>query len=278
MIDFLSNPEWIKPQMDFLVFLQNIRTGSPIIFDKLFLLITIFGEIWLPTLICAIVYWCIDFKTGIYLLSLEGLNRFFTHFLKMIACVYRPWIIDSRIHPSELAIPYAIGYSFPSGHSSMSSSVFGGIAFLLRKNKIFSVIFVCFILLIGFSRLWLGVHTLQDVVCGLLIGFILVFALNPLIKWAEKDSKRYIILLTIIDFLVIAALIYTYFFAEYRLDYVSGTLLVDPQKLRYVTIVEFGAALGIINGCYLCRCLDKTTYYKRNNWRYRNNYIGQIPV
>ena len=253
MIDFLSNTELIRPQMDFLIFLQNIRINCPIIFDKLFLLITIFGEIWLPTLVCAIVYWCIDFKAGIYLLSLESFNRFFAHFLKMITCVYRPWILDNRIHPSELAIPYAKGYSFPSGHSAMSSSVFGGLAYLSRKSKLLTFSLICLILLVGFSRLWLGVHSPQDVICGLLIGLILVFAVNPIIKWAEKNSKRYIILLTIIDILIIIALIYTYFFATYRIDYVCGTLLVNPQKLKYVNIVEFGYSLGLINGCYLCR-------------------------
>ena len=252
MIDFLSSPDWIRPQMDFLVFLQNIRMNSSIIFDKLFLLITIFGEIWLPTLICAIIYWCVDFRAGIYLLSLEGFNRFFAHFFKMIACVYRPWVLDSRIHPSELAVPFAKGYSFPSGHSAMSSAVFGGIAYLLRKNKLICISLICLVLLIGFSRLWLGVHSPQDVICGLLTGFILVFAINPIIKWAEKDSKRYMILLAIINILVLAALVYTYFFATYRMDYVNGTLLVNPQKLRYVTVVEFGYALGLINGCYLC--------------------------
>ena len=44
MIDFLSNPDWIRPQMDFLVLLQNIRIGSAITIDKLFLLITIFSS------------------------------------------------------------------------------------------------------------------------------------------------------------------------------------------------------------------------------------------
>ena len=147
MIDFLSNPDWIRPQMDFLVFLQNIRINSPIIFDKLFLLITMFGEIWLPTLVCAIVYWCIDFRIGLYLFSLEGFNRFFAHFFKMVGCVYRPWVLDNRIHPSELAIPFAKGYSFPSGHSSMSSSVFGGVAYILRKNKILSIALIWLVLL-----------------------------------------------------------------------------------------------------------------------------------
>ncbi len=253
MIDCLSNMEWLKPQMDFLVFLQNIRLNSSIIYDKLFLTITIFGETWLPTLICAIVYWCIDFKAGIYLFSLESFNRFVAHFLKMIACVYRPWVLDNRIHPSELAVPFAKGYSFPSGHSTMSSAVLGGIAYLLRKNKLLCISLICLVLLIGFSRLWLGVHTPQDVIIGLLIGFVLVFATEPMIKWAEQDSKRYIFLLALINILVISALIYTYFFETYRMDYISGVLLVDPQNLRYVNVVEFGYSLGLINGCYLCR-------------------------
>ena len=253
MIECLSNTEWLKPQMDFLVFLQNIRVNSSIIFDKFFLTITIFGETWLPTLICALIYWCIDFKAGIYLFTLESFNRFIAHFLKMVACVYRPWVLDSRIHPSELAVPFAKGYSFPSGHSTMSSSVLGGIAYLLRKNKLLCISLICLVLLIGFSRMWLGVHTPQDVIIGLLIGFALVFALEPMIKWAEKDSKRYIILLAIINIFVVSALIYTYFFATYRMDYVSGVLLVNPQNLRYVNVVEFGYSLGLINGCYLCR-------------------------
>ena len=36
------------------------------------------------------------------------------------------------------------------------------------------------------------------------------------------------------------------------MDYVDGVLLVNPQNLRYVTVVEYANALGLINGCYLC--------------------------
>ena len=253
MIDCLSNPVWINPQIDILLFLQNIRIEQPVIFDKFFLSITILGEIWLPTLICAIAYWCIDFRAGIYLFSLEGLNSIITHFFKMIACVYRPWILSDKIHPSELAVPFAKGYSFPSGHSSMCSSVIGGVAYLLRKKKIICIFLICLILLVGFSRLWLGVHTPQDVVCGLLTGLILVFLVNKIINWAEENKNRYLFLMLIVNITVIFALIYLRYFVSYRMDYIDGKLLVDPLKTMYVTITNYIYFLGILNGCFLCR-------------------------
>ena len=169
----------------------------------------------------------------------------------MLACVYRPWILDTRIHPSELAIPYATGYSFPSGHSALSSSVLGGCAFLL-KHKIWSTILILLVLLVGFSRLWLGVHSPQDVIVGLILGFALVFILHRLIEWAEKDRNRYILLLFIINFFAIAAMIYMYFFNTYRIDYVAGKILVDPQGLKYDAMVTYSFSLGLLNGCFLC--------------------------
>ena len=99
MIDCFSNPSWINPQIDFLLFLQNLRISYFESFDKFFLSVTIFGELWIPTLVCAITYWCIDFRAGMYLFGLEGVNVIITHLLKMIVCVYRPWVLDSRIEP-----------------------------------------------------------------------------------------------------------------------------------------------------------------------------------
>ena len=253
MIDCLSNPSWINPQIDFLLFLQNIRTGHFEIFDKFFLSITIFGEFWLPTLICAIVYWCIDLRAGMYLFSLEGINALFAHFLKMIACVYRPWVLSDKIQPSGLAMPYAKGYSCPSGHSAMSSSVLGGVAFLKRKNILIVTLLIGLILLIGFSRMWLGVHTPQDVVFGLTIGLILVFAVNKIIDWAEYNTNRYLYLAGIINIFAVLALIYVCYFNTYRIDYINGELRVNPYKQIYTTVVVYAFILGLLNGCFLCR-------------------------
>lgn len=253
MIDCLSNSSWISPQIDCLLFLQNIRINCSDVIDKFFLSVTTLGELMLPTILAAIAYWCIDFKIGIYLFSLHGVNLLIAQFLKMIACVYRPWVLDSKIEPSKLAIVQAGGYSFPSGHSATSSSVIGGIAYTVRKNKILCLFLICLILLVGFSRLWLGVHTPQDVVCGLSLGLILVFALNGLINWAEKDKNRYLYLLAAIDVFAVLALVYVFFFNTYRIDYVDGKLLVDPMKSKEVLSLCYGYALGLLNGCFLCR-------------------------
>lgn len=253
MIDCLSNPSWLNPQIDFLLFLQNIRIAQPEFIDKFFLSITIFGEFWLPTLICAIVYWCIDFKAGLYLFTLEGFNSVITHFLKMLACVYRPWVLSDKIHPSKLAVPFAKGYSFPSGHSAMSSSVLGGTAFILRRKPIICILLICLILLIGFSRLWLGVHTPQDVVCGLLIGLASIFIVDRIINYAEKRQNRYLILAFILNITVALILLYICRFNTYRTDYVSGELLVNPAKSIYSTVVIYGYLLGLLNGAFLCR-------------------------
>ena len=253
MITCLSNPEWLKPQIDLLLFLQNIRICHSEIIDTFFLSITVFGEFWLPTVICAVTYWCFDFRAGIYLFSLESINIFIAHFLKMLACVYRPWILDDKIHPSALAVPYAKGYSFPSGHSAMSSSVLGGFAYILRKKKILFIILVTLILLIMFSRLWLGVHTLQDIFGGLFIGLTLIFAVNKIINWAENNRNRYLYLIGIINFTAALALIYICYFNHCRIDYINGEILVNPIKSIYTTCVVYGYSLGLINGCFLCR-------------------------
>ena len=214
----------------FLLFLQNIRIAHFEAYNKLFLSITVLGEIWLPTLICAIVYWCIDFRAGLYLFSLDSFSGIITHFAKMAACVYRPWVLSDKICPVSEAVEFAKGYSFPSGHSAKASSVLGGVAYLQRHNLIRCILLILLILLVGFSRLWLGVHTPQDVVFGFLTGFALVFVMNFVINWAEKNQNRYLYLLGIINIFSVFALVYFCYFASFRMDYVNGELLVNPIK------------------------------------------------
>jgi undecaprenyl-diphosphatase len=67
-------------------------------------------------------------------------------------------------------------FSFPSGHATIAVAFYGYLAYILvkllknRYNWPITVITVLIIILIGFSRLYLGVHYVSDVLAGYLVG------------------------------------------------------------------------------------------------------------
>lgn len=69
------------------------------------------------------------------------------------------------------------GYSFPSGHAMVSMAYYGYLIYLLylSKNKykwLLITLSSIIILLIGISRIYLGVHYLSDVLAGFLVAII----------------------------------------------------------------------------------------------------------
>ncbi|MCR4881683.1 MAG: phosphatase PAP2 family protein [bacterium] len=250
--EFLTSSFWINPQIDFLLWLQNIREATGGLFDNIFLKLTALGETLIPFTVMCVIYWCFSPKSGICLFSLNGISIVAAQIFKTTACIYRPWVLSKNIHPQSLAFLRAGGYSFPSGHSTMASSVFGGMAFLLRKNPVFCSLLVFLVLLIGFSRLYLGVHTPQDVIVGILTGFILAFPMAKLFDWCEKDTNRYLYFLFVFD--ILACLVLFFICTKsYPADYINGKLLVSPWSAKYTGIIHTAMSLGAINGGLLCR-------------------------
>ena len=146
--------------------LRNIQSIANPFLDKLFELITICGEQLVLISIMCIIYWAIDKKFGEYLAYSVLTSVLLNNSIKDIFKMKRP-IGEEGIR--TLRAETATGYSFPSGHTQGTASFYGAIAIYLKK-RIYYIISTIIILLIGFSRLYLGVHYPKDVIVGAILG------------------------------------------------------------------------------------------------------------
>lgn len=92
----------------------------------------------------------------------------------------RPFITFNK----EILINHPRGYSFPSGHTASSMTVLG--IFYLRMRKYLLPIALLAVG-ISFSRLYLQVHYLTDVLAGTLLGFVVAYGVDAYFKKVWKE-------------------------------------------------------------------------------------------
>lgn len=99
--------------------------------------------------------------------------------------------VFERSRPDLIHMVKAGGYSFPSGHAMVSLCCFGLLAFLLARYLpgrctrfwVF-IVTAIFILAVGISRIYLGVHYPTDVLAGFSVGAMwLTFCVGFLLWW-----------------------------------------------------------------------------------------------
>lgn len=119
-------------------------------------------------IISVLLIWKKKYALAIFFITTNGVGALLNKLLK--------WYFK-RERPDILPVIIEKGYSFPSGHSMGSLIFFGSCAYLCihlvksTSNKIMAYCIAClFIVLIGGSRIYLGVHYPTDVVGGYSIG------------------------------------------------------------------------------------------------------------
>ncbi|WP_053363511.1 phosphatase PAP2 family protein [Bacillus sp. FJAT-27251] len=106
----------------------------------------------------------------------------------------------ARERPGVHRIVEADGFSFPSGHSMGSMTFYGFLSYLALRSKRnplskmgLVILFGSLILLIGISRIYLGVHYPSDVLAGYTAGFVwlvLCISLLEIVYWFKENRSK----------------------------------------------------------------------------------------
>ncbi len=129
--------------------------------------------IWMMVLIASIFLWTTRHRYSAALLWIALLGgTLINSLLKAVFDRPRPDLFEWRT-------PYAGHSSFPSGHSMTAMTVYATLAYLIvrlepsrRVRRLTLGVFGLVVLLVGVSRLYLGVHYPSDVIAGFLVGFV----------------------------------------------------------------------------------------------------------
>ena len=238
--------------LQYLSFLQTLREASGGVFDEFFNALSTFAVDILPFL-PYIIYWCVNKRLGYRFIATTWIGEVLNGVIKLTVCAYRPWIRSDQIVPAGDSKTAATGYSFPSGHTLAATMHYGNTAvWQWNKRRWISILCGVLILLTGFSRNFLGVHTPQDVAVGMTEGVVLIIIIGIIEKRVHGNDKV-LDILTLVGILATVGVILYISFKPYPMDYVDGQLLVDPQKMMNDSFKACGGFLGFLIGSYIER-------------------------
>ena len=236
--------------IDYLLFLQGLRNdwGG----ETIFLLVSALSKSPLTAAIPAVLFWCLNKQAGIFLLANGTCGHVISDLLKGMFCVYRPWVGNAALVPSAEAMAKASSFSFPSGHTQFTTAIYGGFAFFFRRKLPLVLMFICaaIILLVAFSRNFLGVHTPQDVLVAIIYSVALFYAVEKVFAWIGKDEERRLVVL--LGGLAVTLAIFMFlYFRPYPEDFVGGKVIVDPLVARADAFDELGFGLSFFLGWFM---------------------------
>ena len=238
--------------IQYLLWLQELRNATGGMFDEFFNALSKFAVDIMPFL-PFVIFWSVDKKWGYRFIASWGIGEIVNGLIKLTVCAYRPWIRSDLIEPAGDSKVAATGYSFPSGHTMVATVTYGTVAVWQKdKRRWLAVVCGVLILLTGFSRNFLGVHTPQDVVVGFCESVAIIWIVGIVINKIRGYEK----LLDILTFAGMAAVgisLAYILLKPYPMDYVDGQLLVDPQKMMNDSFKACGSFLAFLIGSYADR-------------------------
>gem|GEM_PF-60794 len=146
--------------------------------------ITFLGDEEFYLLLLPVTYWAISRRIGLRLGVMLLVSASLNGVLKLAFATPRPFFLRP-----ELGAVSETSFGLPSGHAQNATAVWGVLAASLRSRPV-QVALVALIAAIAWSRIHLGVHFLEDMVVGVLVGLALLglfLALEPrMVRWWQR--------------------------------------------------------------------------------------------
>ena len=253
----MGNSFWLSWEPGFITFLQSHVTP---LLQKFFEAITFFGDEYAMILFIGFLYWGykkdLGKKIGLYAITALISSLVFGN----IVMRRRPYFDHTEIQclkpRSSKGDPYNIaiqGFSFPSSHAANSVSTYAAFGCSVGKKALKIVLFLIPVI-IGLSRVVLGVHYPTDILAGWVISALVILVIS-------RIKNQYIV------YLLMALIVIVGCFFSKSADFFStlgvtfgflAGFIFEEKHVRFEnTEIIFGMILRTLGGLIIFVLVDK---------------------
>lgn len=131
------------------------------------------------------LYWCWDYTIMCRIWLVNGFSMWFTSTLKHVFHTPRPYWVEPEIQ----GLARASGFGMPSGHALVATSVWTQLGRSWRGGQ---AMWACGVIVlgVGFSRLFLGVHSLAQVLVGIVLGLGIAFSVPAIERRISEPFNK----------------------------------------------------------------------------------------
>jgi membrane-associated phospholipid phosphatase len=141
--------------------------------DMVFIPFTYFGDGFFIITLGVVLFFLKRRMLSLMILSSYLISGILAQILKYFIVEARPaFYLEKTNYPHFIdGVTLHNFHSFPSGHTASAFALAAVLSFAM-KNKNYSVLFLLWAVLVGYSRMYLGQHFMDDVFAGSLIGIL----------------------------------------------------------------------------------------------------------
>lgn len=167
---------------------NSLAVSAGAFFGPICEVMAILGDAGIAFILTSIILMCFNKtrKTGLVMLMAIAVGALFTNIIiKNVVARPRPYTVEEyKLFWNYVGAHGESEYSFPSGHVTVTMTAMT--ALFIMQNKKWSWIGFVLAVIMGFSRVYLVVHYLTDVIAGFIVGGISGVIAYYVYKWIEK--------------------------------------------------------------------------------------------